>query len=100
MLSAALRRAALIGDQALLVAHAEGEGRIVIETTDAIRARVWGAAAPADAAPTADAIADVRQMRREDIALSDRQADERSLPAGAPTGSTEAGAALLARLGL
>ena len=96
VLPAAVRRAARIPDGATVIAHAAGEGRIVIETADAIRARVWGAAPePCDL----DAVADVRALRHEDNQIADAAAERRS---AAPVGSGggDAGARLLAHLGL
>jgi bifunctional DNA-binding transcriptional regulator/antitoxin component of YhaV-PrlF toxin-antitoxin module len=96
VLPAAVRRAAHIPDGATVVAHAAGEGRIVIETVDAIRARVWGAAPePSDL----DAAADVRAMRDEDNRTTDEAAERRSA-AAADAGEGDAGARLLAHLGL
>lgn len=96
VLPAAVRRAAHIPDGATVVAHAAGEGRIVIETVDAIRARVWGAAPePSDL----DATADVRAMREEDSQIADASAERRSAAAADP-GEGDAGARLLAHLGL
>ena len=44
VLPAALRRAAHIEEGAELVARLVGEGQLLLETKDAVRARVWGAA--------------------------------------------------------
>lgn len=91
----AVRRAAGLEEGAQVVAHAEGTGRIVVETPDAIRDRIW------DAAPEAtglDATADIRAMREEDNRVSDAIANARS-QAG-DSGSGARGAALLEHLGL
>jgi bifunctional DNA-binding transcriptional regulator/antitoxin component of YhaV-PrlF toxin-antitoxin module len=93
VLPAAVRREAHIFDGADLVAHAAGHGRIVIETRESIRARVWDAAP----SPTGfDATVDVRTVRTEDGILADANAAARS--AQAPL--LGAGDALLAHLGL
>jgi bifunctional DNA-binding transcriptional regulator/antitoxin component of YhaV-PrlF toxin-antitoxin module len=92
-LPVAVRRGACIADGAELVAHVDGNGRIVIETRDAIRARVWDAA-PASAG--LDATADVRAMRTQDRVTSDAASATRSETAT----DGDAGAALLAHLGL
>lgn len=93
VLPVAVRRAAHIPEHAHVVAHAAGEGRIVIETTDAIRTRVWAAASPEN---PKDATAGIRAMRQEDNAIADSAAETRR----SQTGSAEAGAALLQHLGL
>ncbi len=78
-----------------MVARAEGEGRIVIETREAITKRVW-ASVPT---PTGlDTIADVRQMRNEDNEISESNFIRRSQGASQET-VEEAGALLLKRLG-
>lgn len=68
VLPAPVRRAAHLAEGDRVIARADGPGRIVLETRDAIRDRVWAAA------PTfqgLDAVADVRDMRDEDAAISD-----------------------------
>ena len=93
VLPAAVRREAQIADGAELVAYAAGSGRVVIETRNAIRARVW------DAAPAAsglDAAADVRALRIDDAALSDANHQIRNTLEPVE----DAGSALLAHLGL
>lgn len=99
VLPAAVRRAAHIPEGAIVIAHSEGVGRIVIETTDAIRARVWRAAPESTGV---DATVNVRAMRDEDVRRSDEAADRRSAAAAGTTdaASDEAGARLLAHLGL
>ncbi len=95
VLPVAVRRAARIPDGAEVVARADGEGRIVVETIDAIRKRVWdGAPVPTGL----DATADVRAMREEDTQIADAAAAARS-QAGQSEGPT-VGAALLSDLGL
>jgi len=89
----AVRHAAELTDGAELVVRSDGPGRIVVETRDAVQARVW-ADAPT---PTGlDTTADVRAARDEDAAVSDRQSAERS----AATTDDGAGDRLLAPLGL
>ena len=91
---AEVRRAAGLTADSEVVIRAEGEGRVVIETADAARKRVW-AAAPS---PGADATADVRAMREEDTRISDGNAAARAHSA---TGTEEeAGQQLLEALGL
>ncbi len=99
VLPAAIRRAAHIEEGTELVARLVGDGQLLLETKDAVRARVWGAA-PQPAG--LDAAADVRAMRDEDIAVEARNANRWT---AALTGRSEAdsdatGAALLAHLGL
>lgn len=78
-----------------MVARAEGEGRIVIETREAITKRVW-ANAPT---PTGlDTIADVRQMRNEDNKTSEVNFTRRSQAASEEV-ADGVGALLLKRLG-
>lgn len=97
MLPAAVRRAAHLEEGAEVVARPDGEGRVVIETVASIRERVWNAAP----APTGlDTAADVRLQRDEDSALSQSNLERRSRELGSEQDSAEAGAALLAHLGL
>ena len=93
VLPAAVRREAQIADGAELVAYAAGSGRVVIETRNAIRARVWEAA---PATLGLDATADIRALRVDDAALAD--ANHRLRGALKPV--ADAGSALLAHLGL
>jgi len=89
-----VRRAAGLTADSEVVIRAEGEGRVVIETADAARQRVWDAAP----APSGDATSDVRAMRGEDTRISDQNAAARSV---AETGSEEeVGQRLLETLGL
>lgn len=97
VLPVAVRRAAGIGPDDEVVARADGDGRLVIETVESIKVRVR-AHAPA---PTGvDTTADVRAMRQADGALADAAAARRSAPEGSEIDSQAAGAALLAHLGL
>lgn len=97
VLPAAVRRAAGIAEGAEVVARTDGEGRMVIETVESIKRRVWGfAPEPSGADPEED----VRRMRQEDVARSDEAADRRSRPAGTEQESRDAAAALLAHLNL
>lgn len=93
VLPVAIRKQAHLDDGTDLVGYVIGSGRIVIETRDSIRERVWGAA-PGTAG--LDATADVRQARTDDAAISDANAAARSAAPEQPG----AGAALLAHLGL
>lgn len=97
VLPAAVRRAANIAEGDAVVARPIGDGRVVIETVQSIRERVWGAA------PTAsglDTTTEVRAMRAEDNDVSDQAFARRADAGGSETDSAAAGAALLARLGL
>ena len=66
----ATRRAANLAEGDEVVAIALGEGRVLIQTVDAVRQRVWRAAPTAAPNPTKD----VRQMRLEDNAVAEWQA--------------------------
>ncbi len=95
VLPVAVRRAANLSEGVAMVARAEGEGRIVIETREAITKRVW-ASAPT---PTGlDTIADVRQMRNEDNKISEVNFTRRSQAASEEV-ADGVGALLLKRLG-
>ncbi len=96
VLPSAVRRAARIEEGAELVARFVGEGQVLIETKDAVRARVWGAAPD----PTGvDTTADVRAMRNEDGALVAKKMAREAAPSSEQD-SDAAGAALLKHLGL
>ncbi len=97
VLPAAVRRAANITEGAEVVARPAGEGRVVIETVDSIRERVWGAAPDATGL---DTTTDVRAMRDDDNHVSDAAFARRAPNLGTETESAAAGAALLDRLGL
>ncbi len=95
VLPIAVRRAANLTEGVVMVARAEGEGRIVIETREAITKRVW-ASAPT---PTGlDTIKDVRQMRNEDNKISESNFTRRS-QATSEEAADAVGALLLKRLG-
>lgn len=96
VLPAAVRRAAHVPDYAEVVAHAEGEGRIVLETTDAIRRRVWEAAATPPSEHDGGATEGIRAIRTEDNLISDQAHITRTNRSG----SAESGTALLRHLGL
>lgn len=97
VLPASVRRAAHIEEGAELVARPLGKGRVLLETRDAVRARVWGAApAPADL----DAVEDVRAMRDDDRDVEARNASSREAQTRSAEDSDAAAAALLAHLGL
>ncbi len=94
VLPIAVRRAANLTEGEAMVARAEGEGRIVIETRAAITKRVW-ANAPT---PTGlNTISDVRQMRSEDNQTSEVNFNRSSHVTSEET-SEAAGALLLKRL--
>lgn len=97
VLPAAVRRAAGIPDGAQVVAQAIGPGRMVIETIDAVRNRVWSASSDPDGV---DSSTDVRALRSEDIATSDRAAQARSRVEEDTAESDAVGLSLLAHLGL
>lgn len=92
----AVRRAANIHENDTLVAHVNALGQVVIETEEALKARLWAAAA--QAAEVVDPTSDVRAMREADSALSDLNHERRRQVR--EQGSDERGAALLAHLGL
>jgi bifunctional DNA-binding transcriptional regulator/antitoxin component of YhaV-PrlF toxin-antitoxin module len=95
VLPVAVRRAANLSEGATLVARAEGEGRIVIETREAITKRVW---ANAPTPMGLNTIADVRAMRNEDNEISQTNYTRRS-KVTSEKATDEAGAILLKRLG-
>lgn len=97
MLPAAVRRAARLEDGTEVVARPDGEGRIVIESVAAIRARLWGSAP----SPTGlDAQQDVRQMRQEDQRVVEANSARQAVAPVSEQGSEQAGQDLLAFLGL
>ena len=97
MLPAAVRRAANLEEGTEVVARPDGEGRLVIESVDAIRARLW-ASAPE---PTGlDAQADVRQMRRQDQTVADANSARQAAALASEQDSEQTGRALLTFLGL
>lgn len=91
-----IRRAAGVSEGAVLVVRAIGEGRILIETREAISARVW---ASAPALTEVDSVADTRDMRDEDAQISDAAAKRRSRLTKNDQDDV-VGAVLLQRLGL
>ena len=97
VLPAAVRRAAHVDEGDEVVARPDGEGRVVIETVDSIRARVWAAAPEASGLDTE---ADVRSMRDQDRQLEQRRAAKSAAGFGTEQESAAAAAALLAHLGL
>ena len=96
VLPAPVRRAAQVAEGDRLIARAEGRGRIVLETPDAIRERVWAAAPRCQ---ELDATADVRAMRDEDNGISDANFMRRSELTD-PENAEAVGQRLLAKLGL
>ena len=97
VLPAAVRRAAGIPDGAQVIAQAIGPGRIVIETIDAVRNRMWSASS--DSAGV-DSTTDIRALREEDINTADRAARARSRFEDDTAESDAVGLSLLAHLGL
>lgn len=97
MLPAAVRRAARLEEGVEVVARPDGEGRIVIESVDAVRARLWAAAPGASGLDTA---VDVREMRQEDQDVVREGALRQVADLGSEADSEAVGAALFARLGL
>ena len=69
----AARQAAGIEEGDELVVLTDAPGRLVLMTRDAIQGEVWRAAA--DMRSEADAITDVRAMRREDTRITDAAAE-------------------------
>ena len=96
VLPAAVRRAAGIPDGAQVIARAIGPGRIVIETIDAVRDRVWSASSDSAGVDSTD----IRALREEDINTADRAAQARSRVEDDTTESDAVGLSLLAHLGL
>jgi bifunctional DNA-binding transcriptional regulator/antitoxin component of YhaV-PrlF toxin-antitoxin module len=96
VLPVAVRRAAGLEEGTELVATALGDGRVLLETVDAVRQRVWAGAPALESEP--DAAADVRRMRQEDIAVSDAAASRRATHRA--TSTADPGATLLSKLGL
>lgn len=96
VLPAPVRRAAQVAEGDRVIARAEGRGRIVLETPDAIRERVWAAAPRSQ---DTDATADVRAMRDEDNGISDANFMRRSEVAD-PENAEAIGQRLLAKFGL
>ena len=95
VLPIAVRRAAQITDGAELVARAEGEGRVVIETRKAISLRVW---ANAPTPTEVSAVELVREIRTEDNEISEGNLIRRDKKRSAKK-AEEAGALLLKTLG-
>ena len=95
VIPAPVRQAAGLKEGASLIAVAEGAGRIVLETPEAVQARVWAAAAPV----AEDARADVRALRQLDKALDEANFARRSREPD-ELAAAAAGARLLAELGL
>ncbi len=99
MIPVAARQAAGIEEGQELVVLTDAPGRLVLMTRDAIQGEVWRAAA--DMASDADAIADIRALRREDNTIADA-ADERAERRGAEAGGgvDTIGLELLRHLGI
>lgn len=97
VLPIAVRRAAHLDEGAEVVARPDGEGRVVIETVESVRERVWAAAPDASGD---DMAADVRAMRHEDNRVSDEAFARRAAELGSESGGVRAGGDLLDHLGL
>ncbi len=97
VLPAVVRRAAQMEEGTEVVAIALGKGRLLLETVDAVRERVWAGAPDPEAAN--DATVEVRRMRDVDTAISDAAAARHSSEQ-ASASAEDRGAALLAKLGL
>jgi bifunctional DNA-binding transcriptional regulator/antitoxin component of YhaV-PrlF toxin-antitoxin module len=95
-LPADLRRAAGFDEGAEIVAVSYGPGRVLLETQQAVTAAVWAAAPDVDT----DSVADVRQMRDRDVAISDTNAESRRQVDVDDETSRRRGEALLSELGL
>jgi bifunctional DNA-binding transcriptional regulator/antitoxin component of YhaV-PrlF toxin-antitoxin module len=96
VLPADVRKAAGFAEGTEVIAHAEGRGRVVVETPDAIRDRIWAASPPQTGI---DATQDIRAARDEDSRLSDQAAAHRSAERNTAD-SDASGEALLKHLGL
>ncbi len=96
VLPIAVRRAAHIEDGATMVARADGNGRVVIETREAISLRVWAGAPTPTGAQTVDL---VRNMRTEDNETTETNFARRTQNSSNDSGGS-AGALLLRHLGL
>ncbi|HEV2954258.1 MAG TPA: AbrB/MazE/SpoVT family DNA-binding domain-containing protein [Candidatus Dormibacteraeota bacterium] len=94
VLPAAVRRAAGVEDGRILIARADGLGRIVLETAEAIQARVW-----AGAPSSGKADFQAQSLRAEEVAIADANFTRQSVEPDQAT-SEQTGAALLAALGL
>jgi bifunctional DNA-binding transcriptional regulator/antitoxin component of YhaV-PrlF toxin-antitoxin module len=92
VLPLALRRAAGLGVGTELRGYVDVQGRVILETVDAVRARVW-AAAPHAGQESASA---VRAAHETELSIERENAARRA--AGAV--DDQAGARLLAELGL
>lgn len=95
VLPAEVRRAAGISDRDKMAAYCDGPGRIVLETLDAIEARVWascGRGIDADMASTVE-------LRKQEVAIEDDSFSRQSMPTDATT-SRSAADHLLRTLGL
>lgn len=95
VLPANVRKAAHLSEGEQVIAHADGEGRIIVETVAAIRAKIW-ADAPE---PTGlDATEYTREIRNVDNRLAE-EADARRSQFRDEAAVEEAGEALLRTLG-
>lgn len=90
-----VRKAANVSEGDRMMAHAEGPGRIVLETVEAIQARVWAAAPVFRGLNT---VTDIREMREEDNKISDANYLRRSREVS-PESEETVGTNLLVLLG-
>ena len=80
-----------------MVARLIGTGQLLIETRDAVRARVWQGAPDAG---EFDAAVDVRFMRNADVEIVRRNEERQDTHLGTEAASTTAGKKLLKHLGI
>jgi bifunctional DNA-binding transcriptional regulator/antitoxin component of YhaV-PrlF toxin-antitoxin module len=99
VIPAAVRQEAGVEVGQALIAHAEGAGRIVLETPAAVQARVWAAAPDGD--ESGDSGRDVRALRAEDNRVAEAAAGRRhAAPVLSEGSADDTGEALLRALGL
>lgn len=98
VIPAQVRQEAGIDVGQTVTATADGVGRIILETAQAVQARVWAAAPDADGV---DVISDVRALRDADVERADAAARRHAVAGGSPDLTIdETGRALLGHLGL
>lgn len=94
----AVRRAAGVAEGQTMVAQADAPGRIVLETPEAIQARVWAGAPGQEGEDAAD---DLRALRDEDNRLAEAAAGRRARgTSGREAEADDLGERLLKDLGL
>lgn len=93
---AAVRKAAGVSERDKLTAYADGPGRIVLETPEAVQSRVWAAAGEKR---ETNAVRNVAAIRAQEVAVADANFARRSIEPD--EGSADAaGQRLLTTLGL